>query len=1423
MNSKSRKYFLFLLSSILMILFINHESISVEITRMIHKENLKNNPFKETYYMPKEERRKMALPPNKYLEQMWALSMDPIKGRPLFEKLFELQEELNNSRRLDDPSSDRESIVPGESASSKWVERGPNNVGGRTKGILFDPNDSTDETVFAGGVTGGLYKNTKISDPTSQWVKIDGIPENIPVSSMAFDPNNNQIFYVGTGESYTGEGGNGVWKSDDGGGTWTKIYGGRTGGYGNNGLIFINDIVVRNNGGNSEVIIASSMGYDRKASEWLGVSGYGVFKSTNEGTSFQTVAIGKDSNNNTYAVIDLEIAPDNTIWACTTDRGYGTGGGTILQSNADVSSFSVKHEITSGSRTEIEVASNGNIYVLARVSSKPKVYKSTDKFATAPTVLTLPDGSATGLPADDFTRGQSFYDLMLDSDPNNPDHIFIGGIDIFKSTTGGVSSDPNVNPWTQISQWYGGFSYQYIHADQHGMVFANNDSSKKLFGNDGGIYFSKTESDNSETASSRNNNLNTSQIYTLGVAPSEMFKDLTKTVSGRDRATNQGSSVSVSGMTDVVITGLQDNGSQFLANNNDQISTATEASGGDGAASMFSQDPSNPYFIMNYVYNGYIDVWDFSNNKIRSIIAEYPTENGDFINTEALDSKEGILFSNYRGDGINRIALYYDWDDFSNFSPKKAIITDALLTSNVSALTVSPFGTTNSILMVGLGDGNLLQAEGDETGMTWTKITGSEFVGSISDIEFGKTANEILVTMHNYGVNNVFYSSNGGATWSKKEGDLPDIPVRCILQNPIDPKEVIIGTDLGVWYTKNFTDSSPNWSQSYNGMSNVKVTDLDMRDDFKVFASTYGRGLFSSNFDSETPKLFLENAVPSTLSVKQNESGTFKIKYKVLGGYNKQTQFTVTGGPSGATYTYTPANNSTINANGEVSIKIDVPSDADVKTYNLVIDATDGSSSFALDTVGVVLTVIANNSNDLDGDGILNDADNCPNKANADQKDTDGDGVGDVCDDSDGDGIFDDTDNCVNTANADQKDTDGDGKGDVCDDDIDGDTILNASDNCPNKANTDQADMDGDGIGDVCDDDKDGDTILNANDNCPSIVNTDQADMDGDGIGDVCDDDKDGDGINNDVDNCPINANANQSDIDGDGKGDACDDDIDGDTILNVSDNCPYNANTDQKDFDGDGQGDVCDPNPVPKDTFSLKASDETCKSSDNGSIQLTIKGEFSQPFNVKITGGPTGFTFTPENISSSTWALNNLKAGDYWVCITSTAFSTLSQCFNANIKEPADLGIVSNLDRNKKQIVLDMSGGTKYNILLNGNLITTYDDNIDLSLSPGINTIRVTANKECQGVYEEIIFISEDILLSPNPANASSKLWVGGFDDNVNLTLFDITGRVIWTRNDKVPYSRSVNVPFNNVKSGLYILKVDSKTIKKSIKVIRE
>jgi hypothetical protein len=281
--------------------------------------------------------------------------------------------------------------------------------------------------------------------------------------------------------------------------------------------------------------------------------------------------------------------------------------------------------------------------------------------------------------------------------------------------------------------------------------------------------------------------------------------------------------------------------------------------------------------------------------------------------------------------------------------------------------------------------------------------------------------------------------------------------------------------------------------------------------------------------------------------------------------------------------------------------------------------------------------------------------------------------------------------------------------------------------------------------------------------------------------------------------------------------------DYDNDGIKNAEDNCPNTANADQKDFDGDGFGDVCDPNPIPSDTFSLEHTDETCRSSDNGSVKLTIKGDFSLPFTVAVTGGPTGFTHTPEPISGSDWSLGSLKAANYKVCLTTDAFPNLNQCFNVTIEEPVDLSVLSTINREDKLASLKLAGGTKYKVVLNGNLITTYDNAIDLVLSPGINTIKVTTNLECQGVYEETIFVSEDILLSPNPANSTSKLWVGGNDQDVNITLFDITGRVIWTKNDKVPYSRSVNVSFSSIKSGLYILKVNSETINKTIKVIRE
>ncbi len=94
---------------------------------------------------------------------------------------------------------------------------------------------------------------------------------------------------------------------------------------------------------------------------------------------------------------------------------------------------------------------------------------------------------------------------------------------------------------------------------------------------------------------------------------------------------------------------------------------------------------------------------------------------------------------------------------------------------------------------------------------------------------------------------------------------------------------------------------------------------------------------------------------------------------------------------------------------------------------------------------------------DWDGDGVPDVLDNCPDYANPDQLDTDGDGLGDYCEgDDDNDGVSDGQDNCPLAANSGQEDTDNEGIGDACD-------------NCPTVANFTQADSDQDGIGDMCD------------------------------------------------------------------------------------------------------------------------------------------------------------------------------------------------------------------------------------------------------------------------------------------------------------------------------------------------------------------
>ena len=225
MNQRKSK--LLIITSLLFVtcLFIfKSQNSKYDFEKKMHLENLSKSPFAKTKKLSKQERKKLELPPNAYNDELWELTMDPVLGRPRTENLFKVQEEQELLRSI------RKEGVPGESPEMAWVQKGPNNISGRTKGVLWDPNDNLNQRVFAGGVSGGLFVNDEIGNPSSSWRMISGIPKNLPVSSITYDPNNKQVFYAGTGESYTGGDaiGNGLWRSIDGGSTWENIFGGRS-------------------------------------------------------------------------------------------------------------------------------------------------------------------------------------------------------------------------------------------------------------------------------------------------------------------------------------------------------------------------------------------------------------------------------------------------------------------------------------------------------------------------------------------------------------------------------------------------------------------------------------------------------------------------------------------------------------------------------------------------------------------------------------------------------------------------------------------------------------------------------------------------------------------------------------------------------------------------------------------------------------------------------------------------------------------------------------------------------------------------------------------------------------------------------------------------------------------------------------------
>ncbi|KAB2878693.1 T9SS type A sorting domain-containing protein [bacterium] len=307
--------------------------------------------------------------------------------------------ELKKAGIIDYPLLSKSSKRLSKAGALNWVERGPANVGGRTRGLIVDPADVTNSTWWAGSVGGGIWKTT---NKGTSWVnKTPDIP-NLATTVLTMAASNSDIIYAGTGEGFfNGDAidGDGILKSTDHGETWTQLV--STAGVAN--FQNINRIIVSPSDPN--IVLASTNN--------------GIYKSTNGGTSWTTVygPAGRVQH------IIADPADFDKQWATINATG-------VIRSTNAGDSWTSSSGITGAGRMEIAIAPTDptRLYISAEVGDSSFLYVSDDAGVNWEKVL--PKNYQHWLGSSAGTQG--WYDNTIAVHPYGKDTVFVGGVNISK-------------------------------------------------------------------------------------------------------------------------------------------------------------------------------------------------------------------------------------------------------------------------------------------------------------------------------------------------------------------------------------------------------------------------------------------------------------------------------------------------------------------------------------------------------------------------------------------------------------------------------------------------------------------------------------------------------------------------------------------------------------------------------------------------------------------------------------------------------------------------------------------------------------------------------------------------------------------------------------------------------------------------------
>lgn len=663
---------------------------------------------------------------------------------------------------------------------------------GRINTIIKDPNNS--QTLYVGAPAGGIWKST---DDGVNWSPLtDKLPQ-IGVSGIAIDPTDSNVIYIATGDDDAGDSYSvGIMKSIDGGQTWNTT-----------GLSYL----WYNEEGTSEIFIDPS----NHNHIWV-ASTEGLQKSEDGGDNWVTKLQGN--------IVDFRFKPgDNgdTIYAVA----YNTDASTFYRSTDHGENFVEIQSIPSDpGRILIEVteANPNKVYVLKAYGS---IYEQEFQglYVSGNSGLSFTKTSETD---DIFKSPQVWYNLALTVSDTDEDTIFVGALDIWKSTDGG-------DDFSKINSWYERTN-SFTHADIHFLRYFN---GALYAGTDGGVYRSTDDGVNFQDLS---NTLSIAQIYTVSTSRPDSSK---------------------------LAGGLQDCGGFALSESN-----WNSYHGGDGMGSAVDPFEENTYYGMTQYGGGLYRTSTGGDGGLTSneFIASGPVK-GEWV-TPLEFAKSGDLYAGYDQLYVLNGGL---WKQLSNhdFGHNLRLLTiDPINTNNIYVATkynvykstdggvtftnilqtdyyvrdIEIHKTNNNQVWV-LSSGTVYSSADQGQNFT-SESTGLESARTISHQQYSPDDSLYLGT-----ILGVYYTDNQVNGWHSISSSLPNVKVSDMEINPYDNILTVSTYGRGIWQTPIPAVTRPSYDLDLVKISSGVGSDFRCENDFQLSFDVYNNGTSSiSTFSSET-------------------------------------------------------------------------------------------------------------------------------------------------------------------------------------------------------------------------------------------------------------------------------------------------------------------------------------------------------------------------------------------------------------------------------------------------------------------------------------------------------------------------------------------------------------------------------------------